>query len=405
MYHAAVAGERSRSAGRGAMRAATRSWRNLPRTIGLVHALHSRASRSPLSHRSLASGPVQATRSSRTRWMGRGCALLRAALVLLLLALGKGMLETEASSGEPLKGARSRPPSCGSGGAAADLPAAVAAAARLTSAAGCICRSLSRQGRLQRRRIHERWAGVDGALCRLAGGLGAGPPPPGSPSAFTRRRPAARARTPRACRACSPPRPPLRPDSRDGATCVLPPLPLQNSKSSLCAATGGSACGWFRWAPLPQPHRSRSHALRSAPLAPCHRRCARAARCVAHPPGRRGRPPPRRPLPPPPPPPLVQSNGNADRSEFNYRDGSGFTLEYEGEQIADLDKVTGSGNDAWPVLRKDRRSPCGCCELCRAQLNANVSGGGARVDHGPPGAAVPCSRRQQCCASAPRRPG
>ncbi|PSC74261.1 hypothetical protein C2E20_2516 [Micractinium conductrix] len=68
---------------------------------------------------------------------------------------------------------------------------------------------------------------------------------------------------------------------------------------------------------------------------------------------------------------VVQSNGNADRSEFNYRDGSGFTLEYEGEQIADLDKVTGSGNDAWPVLRKDRRSPCGCCELCRAQLNAN----------------------------------
>ncbi|KAL4433923.1 hypothetical protein ABPG75_000364 [Micractinium tetrahymenae] len=106
-----------------------------------------------------------------------------------------------------------------------------------------------------------------------------------------------------------------------------------------------------------------------------------------------GATPPRQPPASPPPPSdnehqicidrgiglwVEQNNGNPGRSntaEFNYEDGRGFTLVYNGVQQADLQATWDSGDYQWPIIRADLayRGACACCDLCRAQPNPSAA--------------------------------
>lgn len=63
-------------------------------------------------------------------------------------------------------------------------------------------------------------------------------------------------------------------------------------------------------------------------------------------------------------------------TQFNYEDGRGFTLVYNGVTLADLAATWDSDGYRWPIIRADLayRGACACCDLCRAQPNPNVSG-------------------------------
>ena len=75
---------------------------------------------------------------------------------------------------------------------------------------------------------------------------------------------------------------------------------------------------------------------------------------------------------------VEQNRGNGaqtNTAEFNYDpNNNGFTLIYQGEQLADLEFRPDSGPYQWPILRPEYRSECACCDLCKAQPNPNVSG-------------------------------
>ena len=58
--------------------------------------------------------------------------------------------------------------------------------------------------------------------------------------------------------------------------------------------------------------------------------------------------------------------------QFNYVEGNGFTLVYQGVQLADLSYVWDSGSYQWPIIREGVSGACACCDLCRAQPNAQV---------------------------------
>lgn len=75
---------------------------------------------------------------------------------------------------------------------------------------------------------------------------------------------------------------------------------------------------------------------------------------------------------------VEQNHGNSNHTntaEFNYdTTNNGFTLVYEGVQLADLAYTSDSGGYMWPIMRPNNRSECACCDLCKAQPNPNVSG-------------------------------
>jgi hypothetical protein len=75
---------------------------------------------------------------------------------------------------------------------------------------------------------------------------------------------------------------------------------------------------------------------------------------------------------------VEQNRGNGaqtNTAEFNYNTtNNGFTLIYQGAQLADLEFTTDSGRYEWPIMRPEYRSECACCDLCKAQPNPSVSG-------------------------------
>lgn len=84
---------------------------------------------------------------------------------------------------------------------------------------------------------------------------------------------------------------------------------------------------------------------------------------------------------------VEQNSGNKEKTntaEFNYEDGKGFTLFYQGVQLAELAATPDSGEYKWPILGERNRTACACCDLCRAQPNEQASGAGA-VRCPPPG--------------------
>ncbi len=68
------------------------------------------------------------------------------------------------------------------------------------------------------------------------------------------------------------------------------------------------------------------------------------------------------------------SGAQTNNAEFSYNlTSQGFTLEYQGVQLADLASTPDSGGVLLPILRPYNRSKCACCDLCRAQPNPSVS--------------------------------
>ncbi len=66
--------------------------------------------------------------------------------------------------------------------------------------------------------------------------------------------------------------------------------------------------------------------------------------------------------------------------QFDYRPtNNGFTLFYNGEQLADVQATWDSAPYQWPIIRSKFafRGACACCDLCRAQPNPSVRGPGA----------------------------
>jgi hypothetical protein len=61
-------------------------------------------------------------------------------------------------------------------------------------------------------------------------------------------------------------------------------------------------------------------------------------------------------------------------AEMSYASGSNtFTLTYLGVQLADLATAADSGGALWPRIRAEYNRSCGCCNLCRAQPNAQAA--------------------------------
>jgi hypothetical protein len=67
-------------------------------------------------------------------------------------------------------------------------------------------------------------------------------------------------------------------------------------------------------------------------------------------------------------------------AEFDYKGGnSGFTLWYNGAQLAEVVLASDTPHTEgvlWPQLLPPFDTPCGCCDLCRAQPNNDVRQGG-----------------------------
>ncbi|KAL4425071.1 hypothetical protein ABPG77_010385 [Micractinium sp. CCAP 211/92] len=63
-------------------------------------------------------------------------------------------------------------------------------------------------------------------------------------------------------------------------------------------------------------------------------------------------------------------------AEFDYRPtNNGFTLFYNGEQLADVQATWDSAPYQWPIIRSKFafRGACACCDLCRAQPNPSAA--------------------------------
>jgi hypothetical protein len=79
---------------------------------------------------------------------------------------------------------------------------------------------------------------------------------------------------------------------------------------------------------------------------------------------------------------VEQNSGNeqaTNTAEFDYRGGnSGFTLWYHGAQLAEVALQSDTPHTEgvlWPQLLPPYDTPCGCCDLCRAQPNNDVRAG------------------------------
>ena len=79
---------------------------------------------------------------------------------------------------------------------------------------------------------------------------------------------------------------------------------------------------------------------------------------------------------------VQQNSGNqqvTNTAEFDYRGGnSGFTLWYNGAKLAEVaiqSDTPYTEGVVWPQLLPPFNTPCGCCDLCRAQPNNDVRAG------------------------------